>query len=98
MIETLAAKIQETSVNRVVRARDERRFVRAKIKSKGGDLLGLSHSPNGLRFFQFFKHLLFFAGIVTVQETVDKWCMDSCRRNAIAANVVGQVILGHTVC
>ena len=29
MIETLAAQIQETSVNRIVRARDERGFVRA---------------------------------------------------------------------
>ena len=29
MIETLAAQIQETSVNRIIRARDERGFVRA---------------------------------------------------------------------
>ena len=46
--QTLAAKVQETSINRVVRTRDERRFVRAKKQSKGGDLLRLSHSPDGL--------------------------------------------------
>src|SRR5580700_9569096 len=47
--ESSAAQIQETSVNRIVRAGDEGRFVRAEIKNEGGDLLGLSHSPNGLR-------------------------------------------------
>src|ERR1700680_3524562 len=95
---TLAAKVQETSVNRVVRTRDERRFVRAKKQSKGGNLLRLSHSPDGLRFFQPLKHLLFFAGIITAQKTIDKRGMDPCRRNAMAANVVGEVILRHRIC
>src|SRR3984957_20526128 len=97
MIETLTAQIQETSVNRIVRARDERGFVRTKIKSKGRDLLGLSHSPDGLRFFQLLKHLLFLTGIVPAQETIDKGCMHSCRRYRNAANVVCQVILGPKV-
>src|ERR1700733_7848715 len=94
----LAAQIQETSVNRIVRTRDERRFVRAKIKSKGSDLLGLSHSPDRLRFFQLLEHLLLSAGIVAMQKTIDKRSMDSCRRDAIAANVVGKVIPGHRIC
>src|SRR5580692_2394762 len=49
--EILAAKIQETSVNRIVRTRDEGCFVGAQKEGKGSDLFRLSHSPNRLRFF-----------------------------------------------
>src|SRR5271156_4678435 len=97
-LRTLATKVQETSVNRVIRTGDKRRFVRTKKKSQGGDLLWLSHSADRLRLLQLLKHLLLLAGIITVQEIIDKGGVDSGRRNAIASDIVGQVILGHRVC
>src|SRR6202453_3090505 len=68
----LAAQIEKTSVNRIVGTRDERCFFRAKIKSKGGDLIGLRHSSDGLRFFQLGKHRLFLTRIIAAQITIDK--------------------------
>lgn len=59
----LAAESLEASVDGYVGTSDERRFVGAKIKGKSCNLLWLSHSADGLRFFELFKHLLLPTGV-----------------------------------
>src|SRR5205807_9630555 len=91
------AKIQEPTINWIVRTGNERSFVGAKKESKSSDLFWLSHPADGLRFFQLLKHFLLLARIVAPQEAIHKWGVDSGRRNAIAANIVGQIILCYGI-
>src|ERR1700740_1297816 len=95
--ESLAAKVQKTSIDRIIGTCDEGGFVRAKIKCKGCNLLGLSHSADRLRFFEFLEHLLLAPRIIAVKITIDKGRVHSGWRDAIAADVVGQVVLSYRI-
>src|ERR1700757_2014357 len=93
----LAAESLEASVDRNVGPGDERGFVGAKIEGKSRNLLWLSHSANGLRFFQLLKHLFLSSGISAVKIAVDKGRVYSCGRDAIAAYVMDEIVLSHGI-
>src|SRR6202008_1369849 len=50
-----------------------------------------------LRFFEFLEHLLLAPRIIAVKITIDKGRVHSGWRDAIAADVVGQVVLSYRI-
>src|SRR6516165_6132975 len=93
----LATKIEKTAVERVVHTSQERRFIRAEIQRERRHFVRLSHPAYRLRMGEFTEHLCFAPGIMLAQVTVHKRGMHAGGRNAIAADVTCEVILGHRV-
>src|SRR5579862_6781712 len=94
---SLTPQIEKSPIDRIVGSGDKRSLVRAQEQGKVRDFLRLCHSSDRLRLFQFLEHLSLFARVIFPQEAVYEGRMDSRRRNAIATNVMGQIILGHRV-
>src|SRR5208282_373200 len=95
--EKLATKVEKSSVERVVDAGDEPGFVGAEIKSERGDFLRPSHAADWLGMRKLVEHFLLAAGIVLLEVAVDEGRVNPRRRNAIAANVRSEIVLGDGV-
>src|SRR6266404_4466246 len=93
----LSPEIEEPSVNRIIRPGDKRGFIGAQKQGERSDFLRFAHAADGLRCGQLLKHLLFSAGIVFLQVAVDERSMHAGRRNAVAADLVVQIILGDGI-
>jgi hypothetical protein len=59
---------------------------------------GSPHSADRLRLGQFLEHLLLAAGIVLFQITIDECRMYPRRGNAVAPNIVANVVLTNREC
>src|ERR1700726_1274982 len=94
-----AVQIHETTIQRVIHPGDERSRIRTQEESERGYFLRFSHSADRLRLRQLPEHLLLAAGIVLFQITINECRMHPGRGNAVAANVVGDVVtrngIGH---
>src|SRR5215469_887521 len=55
----------------------------------------LAHPPHGLGFCELVVHFRLAAGIVFGQVVVDKWRMYPSGRDAVATNVMSDVVFGH---
>src|SRR5271170_1985806 len=95
--ELLATKIEITTVKRVVHTGQEGRFVRAKKKRQRRDFVGLSHPSNRLRMRKFGEHFIFEAWIMLADVSINERRVNSGGRNAVAADVAGEVILGNRI-
>lgn len=93
----LAAKVEKTSIERIVHAGQEGRCVGAKIESKRGDFMWLGHSADRLRMGKLGEHFFLPAGIVLAQVPINKRRVNASGRDAIAADVAGEVVLGHRI-
>ena len=85
-------QIQKPSINGIIRSRNEPSRIRAQKQGQGSDLIRLRHSPDWLRLRKLLQHVLFVPGIVFADEAVDKWRMHASRRDAVAADIVSDVI------
>src|SRR5712691_7535005 len=94
-----AVQIHETTIQRVIHPSDERGRIITQEESERGYLLRFSHSADRLCLRQFLEHLLLAAGIVLFQITIDECRMYPRRGNAVATNVVANVVtrdgIGH---
>src|SRR6185312_5348940 len=82
----------KSSVYQVIATGNKTRFIRTKIKRQCSDLFRFTHTTNRLTFGQFIKYLVLLTGVVFGDETVHKRRMYPRRRNAVAADVVVQVV------
>src|SRR5207248_5276895 len=85
----------EAAVEGIVGAGDESGFVGTEEVGESGDFVRLAHAAHGLGLGELVVHFSFAAGIIFGEIVVHKGRVDSCRRNAVAANVVEDVVLGY---
>lgn len=94
---TSAPKIEKAAVQRIVRAGDKGAGVGTQKKSQGSDLLRLGHAADGLGTREAFKIFLFLAGIMFLQIAVNKRGMHAGRRNAVAPDIVLEIVFGYRI-
>jgi hypothetical protein len=75
----LGTQIEESAIERVIGAGNERSFIRAKKKGQCRNLPGFAHSSNRLRPGENAEHFRFVAGIISSQIVVYKRSMDASR-------------------
>src|SRR5260370_2114292 len=90
-----SVKIEKPSVDRVVRAGNETGFVRTQEQGQGGHFPRVPHPAHWLRLGKSTKHFRFTSRIVSPQIVVHELRVDTGRRNAIAPNLVVEVIPGY---
>jgi hypothetical protein len=92
-------QVQESSIDWIVGSGDESGRIRAEEERQRGDLRRLRHPPHGLHLRELLHHGLLAPGISFVQEAIDEWCVNARRRDAIAADIVSDVVardrVGH---
>ena len=88
-------EIEKAAIDRVIGAGDESCFVRTQKQGQGGDFFRIRHPANGLRFRKLLKHFLLAAGIILFQIAVHEGSVNARGRDAIAANLVGQIVARH---
>lgn len=92
-IARLTSEVEESAVERIVDAGEESRFVGAEEKGQRSYLFRLGHSSDRLGFCQLLKHLLLAPWIVPFQVAIHERGVDAGRRNAVAADIVMQIVL-----
>jgi hypothetical protein len=92
-------QVQESSINWIVSSGDEAGRIRAEEERQGGHFRRLRHPTHGLHLRELLHHGLLTPGIILVQETIDERSVHPSRRNAIAADIVSDVVacdrVGH---
>lgn len=88
---------KKAAVEGIVDPGDEGGFVGAEIEGKSGDFFRLGHAADGLRARQFLEHLFFAPGIVACQVTIHKRSVHASGRDAIAADIVSEIIAGDGI-
>ena len=59
--------------------------------------MGLGHSSHGLQLGELLKHVLLAPGIILFHEAVHKWGVDAGGGNAVAANILSNVVARYRV-
>lgn len=85
-------QVQESSINRVIASGDEAGRIRAEEESQRSDLRRLAHPTDGLQVRQLLHHGLLTPGIVLVQKAIDEWRVNARGRDAVAADVVSDIV------
>src|SRR5258708_37133160 len=89
---TSTVQIHEAAIQRIIHSSDEPSRIRAQKQSQRRHFLGFSHSANGLSLGQLVIHFLLPPGIILAQSSIHEWRVHSRRGNAVAANVVSDVV------
>jgi hypothetical protein len=85
-------QVQESSIDRVIASSDETCCIRAKEKSQRRDFRRLPHPAHGLHLCQLLHHGLLTPGIILAKKAVDEWRVNARRRDAIAADIVTNIV------
>src|SRR6202142_295283 len=96
-VHELSVKIHEATIKQIVRAGDESGFVGTKKQRERRDFFRLSHPADRLRLRQLFVHFRFAPRIIFPQIVIHKRSVHARRRNAVAADIVGQIIARHGI-
>src|ERR671918_244440 len=88
---------EEAAIDREVRACDERRLIRAEEEGERGNLLRFAHASNRLSPGQLLEHLGLTTWVIRFQVSVNERCVHTRRRDAVAADVLIDVIARHGV-
>jgi hypothetical protein len=88
----LPVQVQKSSVDRIIASRNETSGVGAEEQRQRRDFFRLAHAADGLQLRELLHHLLLASGIVLAQESIDEWGMHTRGGDAVAADVVVDII------
>jgi hypothetical protein len=89
---TRLAEVEEASVEGIVAAGEEGGGVGAEVEGELGDFGGGCHAADGLGGGEAGEGLGFVAGVVSGDEVIDEGGVDAGRRDAVAADAMGEEI------